>query len=243
MAQRNEIRPQTNATVSRFPMSPRGDGKRSTSPLPKEANMRKLFTAAVAVMAIGLWLLPTSVAAQGRGVGKPDGASGGFGSHAPLGAPGADVDNGKGHGSAHDVTTSGPKDAGKKTPDQLLNQNTNLSDHLSTLLNKMSLRDVHGMPLTPQEACANFKNLGQCVAAIHVANNLGIGFNALACTELGTKIASSTSSSIACPSTVTNTSGMSLGAAIDALKPGTDGKTESQKAVTQANQDMKGSGS
>jgi hypothetical protein len=36
---------------------------------------------------------------------------------------------------------------------------------------------------------------------------------------------------------------MSLGAAIDALKPGTDGKTEAQKAATEANQDLKGSGS
>jgi hypothetical protein len=203
--------------------------------------MRKLITAAVAVLAIGLWLMPISMAAQGRGVGRADSAPGGFGSHAPLGAPGADA--GKGHGSAHDATTSGSQEAGKKAPDQLLNQNTKLTDNLSTLLNKMGLKTVNGTPLTPQQACQNFKNLGQCVAAIHVANNLGINFNALACTELGTKIASSSSSSIACPSTVTNTSRMSLGAAIDALKPGTDGKTEAQKAVIQANQDVKGSGS
>jgi hypothetical protein len=203
--------------------------------------MRKLITAAVAVLAIGLWLIPISSAAQGRGVGRPEGAPGGFGSHAPLGAPGADVDNR--HGSTHDTTTNGPKDAGKKAPDQLLSENTKLSDHLTNLLSKMKLVNVNGTPLTPQQACVNFKNLGQCVAAIHVANNLEINFNALACTELGTKIASSTTSSIACPSTVTNTSPMSLGAAIDALKPGTDGKTETQKAVIQANQDMKGSGS
>jgi hypothetical protein len=204
--------------------------------------MRKLVTAAVAVLAIGLWLIPISAAAQGRAGGRPEGAPGGFG-HAPLGAPGADVGNG--HGSAHETTTTttnGPKDAGKKAPDQLLSQNTKLSDHLNSLLSKMNLMDVNKMPLTAQEACANFKNLGQCVAAIHVANNhLGINFNELACTELGTKIASSPSSSLACPSTVTNTGGMSLGAAIDALKPGTDGKTESQKAVTEANQDLKGS--
>jgi hypothetical protein len=181
------------------------------------------------------------MAAQGRAVGRADSAPGGFGSHAPLGAPGADV--GKGHGSAHDATTGGSKDAGRKTPDELLTQNTKLSDNLSNLLNKMGLKTVNGTPLTPQEACANFRNLGQCVAAIHVAHNLGINFNALACTELGTKIASSSSSSIACPSTVTNTSRMSLGAAIDALKPGTDGETEAQKAATEANQDLKGSGS
>jgi hypothetical protein len=202
--------------------------------------MRKLITAAVAVLAIGLWLMPISAAAQGRAAGRPEGAPGGFG-HAPLGAPGADID--KGHGSAHDTTTNGPKDAaGKKAPDQLLSQNTKLSDHLNSLLSNMKVLDVNKMPLTAQEACANFKNLGQCVAAIHVANNhLGINFNELACTELGTKIASSPTSSLACPATVTNTSGMSLGAAIDALKPGTDGKTESQKAVTEANQDLKGS--
>ena len=205
--------------------------------------MRKLNTAAVAVLALGLWLLPVSALAQGRGLGRTDGGPGVSGGHAPLGAPGGDVGNGNGHGSAHDATTNGPKDAGKKAPDQLLNQNTKLTDHLSSLLSKMNLLNVNGTPLTPQQACANFKNLGQCVAAIHVANNLGINFNALACTELGTKIASSTTSSIACPSTVTNTSPMSLGAAIDALKPGTDGKTETQKAVIQANQDMKGSGS
>jgi hypothetical protein len=204
----------------------------------QEANMRKLITAAVAFLVIGLWLMPVRAAAQGRGVGKPDGASGGFGSHASLGAPGADVDNK--HGSAHDTTTTGAKDVGRKTPDQLLSENTKLSDHLSGLLSKMNLLNVNGMPLTVQQACANFKNLGQCVASIHVANNLGVSFNALACTELGTKVASSPSSSLACPSTVTNTSRMSLGAAIDALKPGTDGKTEAQKAATQANQDLKG---
>jgi hypothetical protein len=193
--------------------------------------MRKLITAAVAVLAIGLWLMPISAAAQGRGGGRPDGAPGGFGSHAPLGAPGADAGNS--HGSAHDATTSGPKDAGKKAPDQLLNQNTKLSDHLATLLTKM------GVNAPPQEACANFKNLGQCVAAIHVANNLGIDFNKLACDMTLKPVTTAT-----CPAgTGTGSKGISLGASIDALKPGTDGKTETKKAVTQTNQDMKGSGS
>lgn len=198
--------------------------------------MRKLVTVGVAVLAIGLWLSPIRAAAQGRGVGRPEGAPGGFGTHAPLGAPGADAGNG--HGSAHDTgSANGGTNAGPKAPVQSLAPNSKLSENLTDLLTKM------GVSATPQVVCQNFRNLGQCVAAIHVANNLGINFNALACTELGTKIASSTTSSIACPSTVTNTSPMSLGAAIDALKPGTDGKTETQKAVIQANQDMKGSGS
>ena len=199
--------------------------------------MRKLITAAVAVLAIGLWLAPISAAAQGRGAGRPEGAPGGFGSHAPLGSPGAGAGNG--HGSAHDPATGGSKDAGRKTPDELLTQNTKLSDNLSNLLNKMGLKTVNGTPLTPQEACANFKNLGQCVAAIHVSNNLGINFNSLACDMTLKSVTTS-----ACPAgTATGTKGMSLGASIDALKPGTDGKTEAQKAVTQSNHDMKGSGS
>lgn len=197
--------------------------------------MRKLITAGVAVLAIGLWLMPISATAQSHGVGRPDGAPGVSGGHAPLGAPGADVD--KGHGSTHDTTTNGPKDAGKKTPDELLSQNTKLSGHLSSLLSKMGLMNVNGMPLTAQEACANFKNLGQCVAAIHVANNLGISFNSLACDMTLNPVTTK-----ACPAgTGTGSKGMSLGASIDALKPGTDGKTETKKAVTQANQDMKGS--
>ena len=201
--------------------------------------MRKLITAAVGMVAIGLWLMPISAAGQGRGAGKPDGAPGGFGSHAPLGAPGADAGNGHGHGSAHDATTGGSKDSGRKTPDELLAQNTKLSGNLSTLLNKMGLKSVDGTPLTPQEACANFKNLGQCVAAIHVSNNLGIDFNKLACDMTLKPVATSI-----CPEgTATGTKGISLGASIDALKPGTDGKTEAQKAVTEANQDVKRSGS
>jgi hypothetical protein len=94
-----------------------------------------------------------------------------------------------------------------------------------------------GVNATPQAACANFKNLGQCVAAIHVANNLGIDFNKLACDMTLKPVTTS-----ACPAgTGTGSKGISLGASIDALKPGTDGKTETKKAVTQANQDMKGS--
>jgi hypothetical protein len=155
------------------------------------------------------------------------------------------VDNGHGHGSTHDSTTTGPQgtgkpdDAGKKTPDQLLSQNTKLSGNLSNLLGKMGLKTANGIPLTPQEACANFKNLGQCVAAIHVSNNLGIDFNKLACDMTLKPVTTSV-----CPEgTASGSKGISLGASIDALKPGANGKTEAQKAASEANDDMKGSGS
>jgi hypothetical protein len=200
--------------------------------------MRKLTTAAVAVLALGLWLLPISALAQGRGLGRT-GGPGVSGGHAPLGAPGGDVGNGHGHASAHDATTSGPKDSGKKAPDELLLQNKNLSENLNNLLSKMGLKNPDGSAVTAQEACANFRNLGQCVAAIHVSNNLGIDFNKLACDMTLKPVNTSM-----CPTgTGTGSKGMSLGASIDSLKPGADGKTESHKAMTEANQDMKGSGS
>jgi hypothetical protein len=193
-----------------------------------------LMKAGVIILTMGLWLIPNPVAAQGRGVGGPGGAPGASGAHGPLGAPGADpgsLGTSHGGGSSRNVGNANGTESGKKTPDQLLGQNTKLSDNLSNLLTKM------GVTATPQQACQNFKNLGQCVAAIHVANNLGIDFNKLACDVTLKPVTTTT-----CPAgTATGTKGVSLGASIDALKPGTDGKTESQKAVTQANHDIKGS--
>jgi hypothetical protein len=196
--------------------------------------MKSLIKIVVAVLTMGLWLTPNPVAAQGRGVGGPGSAPGMSGTHAPMGGPGADAGSiGASHreDSSNNASNANATDSGKKTPDQRLSQNAKLSDNLANLLTKM------GVTATPQQACQNFKNLGQCVAAIHVANNLGIDFNKLACNMTLKPVATS-----ACPAgTATSTKGMSLGASIDVLKPGTDGKTESQKAVTQANQDMKGS--
>lgn len=238
MAQGSEIRPQTNAQpfarfrIRMFSWRRKGSASRRS----KEENVRNLIKAGVVILTMGLWLTPNPLAAQGRGVGGPGGAPGVSGAHAPLGAPGGDAGSlGAGHsgGSSRNAGNANTTDSGKKTPDQLLGQNAKLSDNLSNLLTKM------GVTATPQQACQNFKNLGQCVAAIHVANNLGIDFNKLAC-DMTLKPATAST----CPTgTATGAKGISLGASIDALKPGANGKTESHKAVTEANQDMKGSGS
>lgn len=182
--------------------------------------MRKLMTVGVAVLAIGLWLIPMRAVAQGHT--RPEGSPGVSGSHAPLGAPGADA--GTIHGSTHD-SAKGGSNAPTKTPGQALAPNSKLSENLTDLLTKM------GVSATPQAVCANFRNLGQCVAAIHVANNLGIDFNTLACDM--TRMPVGTGKCTSVPSKA-----MSLGASIDALKPGTDSKTELKKANTQAKQDI-----
>jgi len=95
---------------------------------------------------------------------------------------------------------------GRRTPGELLQQNTKLSENLGKLL-------PAGTDL--QAAAAGFTNLGQFVAAVHVSNNLGIPFN-----DLKTRI----------------TAGDSLGEAIKALKPAADSPVEVRRAQAQARQ-------
>jgi hypothetical protein len=146
----------------------------------------------------------------------------------PSGTPGSVGAVHSSDASSHsNAGNAGAANSGQKTPDQLLNDNTKLSGNLQKLL---------PTGLTPQQACQNFKNLGRCVAAIHVSHNLGIDFNSLACDMTLQPVGTGTCAT-------TPSKAMSLGASIDALKPGTNGKTEAQNAMKQANQTIKGSGS
>ena len=107
---------------------------------------------------------------------------------------------------------------------QKLTDNTKLADKISNLT---------GMSAT--SACQGFKNLGQCVAAAHVAKNLDIpgGFTALKDKMLGISPNGT--------STVTSKS-MSLGEAIQALDRSASAKAAIGKAKKQADQDIKDSG-
>jgi hypothetical protein len=153
---------------------------------------------------IALLLLASAVWCYGQH-GRGGGASGGH-MGGPMGGP-------SGMSSSSHGSQSGSTQSGKKTTDQLLTQNTKLAANLQKLL-------PAGM--TPQQACSGFKNLGQCVAAIHVSHNLGISF-----TDLKAKM--------------TGSGAESLGKAIQDLKPDANSKTEAKKAQQQANDDMEGS--
>lgn len=174
---------------------------------------------------IGSFLAATTMLFLGTSAYAQKGhPGGGAGPASGMGASHSDASSHSGNGNGASVN------GGQKAPDQLLSQNTKLSDNLGKLL---------PTGITPQQACQNFKNLGQCVAAIHVSKNLGIDFNSLAC-DMTLKPVVGT----ACPAnTATGSKGMSLGASIEALKPGTNGKSESKSAMKQANQDIKESGS
>jgi hypothetical protein len=74
-------------------------------------------------------------------------------------------------------------------------------------------------------ACSSFKNLGQCVAAAHVAKNVpGVMFD-----ELKAKM--------------TGSSSESLGKAIHELNSNVDAKAEAKKANKQASRDLNQSSS
>jgi hypothetical protein len=98
--------------------------------------------------------------------------------------------------------------AASKTPSELLQQNTRLSENIARLL-------PAGTDL--QSAASGFKNLGEFVAAAHVSSNLGIPF-----ADLKAKILA----------------GESLGGAIQALRPEADGLIEARKARVRAEDDL-----
>src|SRR5579885_247061 len=142
--------------------------------------------------------------------GHAGGLGGGRGMEPPGGGVGAPAEPGHVNGGHETLPTMG----GSKTPDQLLSQNTQLSSRLQSLLPAGT---------SAQAAASGFKNLGQFVAAVHVAHNLGIPFSQLKADMVG--------------------SGMSLGKAIHTLRPDVNAKKEVKLAKKQAKEDLKQSGS
>src|SRR5260370_19092718 len=141
---------------------------------------------------------------------------------------GGSMGPGVGHGSADHGSMNGSSSASTHgmTVNQILSKNTALAGKIQTLTGTSA-----------QKACAGFKNLGQCVAASHVSKNLGISFGCMQAEMTGKAPAQGST----CPAG-TGSRSMSLRKAIQTLRPKADSKTESKKATTQADEDMKESG-
>jgi hypothetical protein len=139
----------------------------------------------------------TAYAQHGHGGGDPAGGRPG------IGAPERRAEKGV-------KPESSEPSSSKKTVSDLLNQNTRLASKIAKLTG-----------MDAQKACAGFRKLGQCVAAAHVAHNLGIGFNTL-------------------KAKVTGPNAVSLGQAIHDLNPNVNAKAEAKKAQKAADEDMKG---
>lgn len=171
----------------------------------------KLF---LAVLALSSFAFAQHGGGCPAGAGSAAGGGMGMGSSTGHGsAMGSDMSAGRGANGSTMHDNGSMANASGKSASDLLTQNTKLSGNLQKLL-------PQGM--TPQEACSGFKNLGQCVAAIHVSHNLDIPFADL-------------------KSKTTGTGSISLGKAIETLKPGTNGKAETRKAQKQTSEDLKNS--
>jgi hypothetical protein len=158
-----------------------------------------------------------------------------FGQHAHGGVGGA----GGSHGAAmsNGAADHGNSDSSAKStassPTTLLTNNTKLDNNLTSKLQSKGLLPA-GTDL--KDACAGFKNLGQCVAALHVSHNLNVPFACMKANMTGgAPVAGAT-----CPAG-TGSSKLSLGKSIQALAPNADSKTASKTATTQADADIKDS--
>lgn len=159
---------------------------------------------------------------------KPHGGGAGGGNsgatEAAMHGPG---DHGAGAGNP---SANGAKSAAAGSPSTVLTKNTKLDTHLTSLLQSKGLIPA-GTDL--KTFCSGFKNLGQCVAAIHVSHNLDIPFACLSADMTGTAPAKGTT----CPAG-TGTSKMNLGRSIQALSPKASAKSEEKSATKQADADI-----
>ncbi len=135
-------------------------------------------------------------------------------SHPSPGGP----PSGRGPGTGSDMSGSHEggaaahaTDVSHGSPSDVLSHNTAIAGKIKTLTGQDA-----------QTACSGFKNIGQCVAAAHVAKNLDIpgGFDAL-------------------KAKITGSGSVSLGKAIEGFAPNADAKAEVKKSNKQASDDLK----
>ena len=86
-----------------------------------------------------------------------------------------------------------------------------------------------------EDACTSFRELGDCVAALHVSHNLKIKFNCLKWDVTAVQPAGNVSSCGA----PEGGKALGLSKAIHALKPDADAKTEAKNAEKRAREDIK----
>lgn len=176
----------------------------------------------VKALAVGAALIAASAAHAGPGGGGGGHGGGGMGmgmggmGMGDMGHPGGDpfgMHGGMGQGNG----LSERPGIGSSSSTSVLN-NTHVTGALTEALTKSGIVLPKG---GLNAACGGFHNLGQCVAALHVANNLNLagGFDAL-------------------KPLVTGSSAMSLGKAIQQLSPNADAKAQEKTAMKQAKADL-----
>lgn len=168
--------------------------------------MNKPSLGSVLALAAMLAFSVSAIAQHGRPAGVGGGA--GMGASGMGSGHAADAGMGGGMGQGH-------ANVGAQSPNAALSNNSHLDTALTNALGKSGVTIPGG---NLQSACSGFKNLGQCVAALHVSKNLGLSFTSLEQSMAG---------------------GSSLGKAIQSLGgPNVNAKSEAKKASKQAKHDI-----
>lgn len=186
----------------------------------------------IAMLSLAVVLYSTAALAQhGNPGGAAAGHMGGTMGGNMGGSMGGNMGSSMGHGTSGSphanpggMNSSSSGSSHKATIDGVLSKNPAIGDKIQSLT---------GQPAS--QACTGFKNIGQCIAAAHVAKNLDITFDCLRSDMTGTAPQSASN----CPAD-TGTKSMSLGKAIQTLSPQADQKAEAKKAESQAKADLKG---
>jgi len=160
-----------------------------------------------------------------------------FAQQAHGGGPGLSHGHSADSHGAMNPSSSGSQGAASSSPQEVLTRNTKLNSTLTTKLQSKNLLPA-GTDL--KSACSGFRNLGQCVAAIHVRHNLDIPFACMKADMTGQ--ASATASN--CPTVARSTSKLSLGKlslgkSIQALAPSANANEEVKVGTKQADSDIK----
>lgn len=165
------------------------------------------------------------------------GSQGAYAQHAHGGGPGGGMggDMGMSHstsaGSHADMGSSSvSQGAASSSPQEVFSRNSTLNTTLTTKLQSKNLLPS-GTDL--KTACGGFRNLGQCMAAIHVSHNLGVPFGCFKADMTGAALPTGTT----CPAAV-STSNLNLGKTIQAFSPNANSGAEAKTGNKEANSDI-----
>lgn len=184
--------------------------------------MRHALMAAVGAAAL---IGATGALAHGGG-GGGGGGMGGMGGAGGMGSINGRGDMGMGSQMRTNADVNGRAlghdDLDTHSSVSALDNNSHAATALTNALEKRGITLPSG---GLKAACTGFRNLGQCVAALHVAQNLSLpgGFNAL-------------------KGLMTGSPPMPLGKAIQKLDPTADSSTQERTANKQASADMRSAG-
>lgn len=176
---------------------------------------------AVLILAAGVSFLATQASAQG-----PAGAG------ATQAAARSSSDSGS--GSSHSLNPIKWIKKDKSAPKS--NSSTPDSDKKNMLLTeRLHQNGVLAGGTDVSSTCSTFKNLGDCVAALHASHNVGLDFNCVRADVTGVQTSADVSG---CKGPVGDKA-VSLREAIKRLKPEVDAKSAANTAEKQAKEDLK----